>query len=222
MRTFLLSLILAAFIAGPALLTGDALAQPRVAPVPEAAPEAPGDPADPNAAVDPKAGDTTPVDPKAKLDELFKLLAAAKDGEEAETVERSILRAWLESGSPTIDLLMRRAIEAMREEDYALALDHLDSVVSLKPDYAEGWNKRATVYYLIDEYGQSIADIEHALKLEPRHFGAMSGLGRILEEIGEEEKALTVFHRVLEIHPNLEAIQEIVEELERKVGGRDI
>jgi len=207
MRVLLLLLTLSAFLAGPALAQDDGSTPPAAAP--GAGGAAPSE-------------ETSPADSKTKLDELFASLAKARSEEEGQSVERQIVRIWLQSGSPTIDLLMRRAIGAMQDKDYPLALDYLDSVTMLKPDYAEGWNKRATVYYLMDDYGQSIADIEHVLALEPRHFGALSGLGHILEDIGEDKRALEVFDRALEIHPNLTEIRKSADKLRKHLGGRDI
>jgi tetratricopeptide (TPR) repeat protein len=124
----------------------------------------------------------------------------------------------MKSGSDTVDLLMGWAMKAMNEKDFPLALDLLDQVVTMQPDFAEGWNKRATIEYMQDDYGKALADIAHALALEPRHFGAMSGMGMILREIEENEEALAVLRRALEIHPQLENIDTLVKELERKVG----
>ena len=92
----------------------------------------------------------------------------------------------------------------MEQENYPLALDVLDQVVLVKPDFAEGWNKRATVYYLLDDYAASLTDIRRTLALEPRHFGALAGLGMILEHTGHEERAIEVFRRALEINPQMD------------------
>jgi len=110
----------------------------------------------------------------------------------------------------------------MEEKQYPRALDVLDQVVLLKPDFAEGWNKRATVYYLIDDYGSSLADIRRTLALEPRHFGALSGLGFILDETGQKEQAIAVFRKALAINPQLDRIKEAVERLEKETAGNSI
>jgi tetratricopeptide (TPR) repeat protein len=149
----------------------------------------------------------------------FERLAAAKDQTEGRTAEGHIQQIWLQSGSDTVDLLMAWALDALNEKDYALTLDLLDSVTIMKPDFAEGWNKRATVHFMMDRYAESLADIERTLALEPRHFGAISGLGLILREMDQNAPALEMLKRALDINPYLEGIADIVAELEKKVGG---
>ncbi|MEM1045526.1 MAG: tetratricopeptide repeat protein [Pseudomonadota bacterium] len=156
------------------------------------------------------------------LDTLFTKLKRARSKEEAKSINQAIQVRWLDSGSATVDLLMRRALKAMESKDYPLSLDILDAVVDLKPDYAEGWNKRATVHYLRQDFGRSIGDIEQALKLEPRHFGALSGLGSIFRQLGKEEDALRVFEQALTIYPRLESIQKAYSDLIDEIDGRGI
>lgn len=156
------------------------------------------------------------------LDTLFSKLKRARSKEEAKSINQAIQVRWLDSGSATIDLLMQRALKAMESKDYPLSLDILDAVVDLKPDYAEGWNKRATVHYLRQDFGRSIGDIEQALKLEPRHFGALSGLGSIFRQLGKEEDALRVFEQALAIYPRLESIQKAYRDLIDEMDGRGI
>lgn len=155
------------------------------------------------------------------LDELFSKLS---DPENADwpVVQNQIWAAWLESGSVSMDLLMLRATEAMDARDLDTALTHLDDLVRLAPDYAEGWNKRATVFFLLGDYGESVADIQRTLALEPRHFGALSGLGIILDRLGDEEGALRAYRRIEEIHPNMEAAQQAIERLSPDVDGREL
>lgn len=158
----------------------------------------------------------------AELDELFRRLAGAEAPDEAEAIEQRILRSWARSGSPTVDLLMARAAEAIDGTDFGLAHELLDTVVTLAPDYAEGWNRRATLYYLIDEFQLSIADISRVLALEPRHFGALSGLGLILSEIGEEKQALEAYRRALDIHPFMSGARKAADELSPDIDGHEI
>jgi tetratricopeptide (TPR) repeat protein len=94
--------------------------------------------------------------------------------------------------------------------------------VKLKPDYVEAWNRRATIHYMRKEFGQSMQDIRQVLSREPRHFGALSGLGMILQEFGEDKQALEVFRKALEVHPNLQRIPDLVKSLSEKVEGRAI
>ena len=116
---------------------------------------------------------------------------------------------------------MAFANRAMTAKNWAAALDFLDQVVVMAPDYAEGWNRRATVYYLKSDYGRSIADIEKVLNLEPRHFGAMAGMAAIMQKLRHEERALYMWHQVLEVYPANRTAQKAVIELEEKLSGQD-
>lgn len=156
------------------------------------------------------------------LDGLFARLAASKDEPEARAAEYEILKRFHASGSDTTDLLMSWVSRAMNEENYPLALDLLDQIVVLQPDFAEGWNKRATVHYLRGDHGKSISDIEKTLALEPRHFGALSGLGIILREIGEANRALLAFEEALKLHPYLGNAKDMVKRIRDESGDRDI
>ena len=157
-----------------------------------------------------------------RLDTLFTTLKSAPDAEAAKAAEDDIIKLWLESGSDTVDLLMGWTLAAMEEKNYPLALDYLDRIVAMKPDYAEGWNKRATVHFLVDDYSKAIADIERTLALEPRHFGALSGLGTIMRDIGENERAVTAYHQALEVDPHLDNVKEALDEIEKEGAGQDI
>lgn len=157
-----------------------------------------------------------------RLDTLFDQLFEAPTAEAAKQVEQAIWAVWLESGSPTVDLLMQRAIVAMNEQQFDAALALFNTVVELAPDYAEGWNKRATLYYLMGRLQASIEDVERTLELEPRHFGALSGLGIIYAQQGEDEKALDAFERALIANPHLEHPRAEVERLKRKLRGEPI
>ena len=165
----------------------------------------------------PQRGDRT-----RNLDFLFGALKAAPDAESAKQVENRIWALWLASGSDTANLLMTRAKSAIDSNDLDLAVELLDAIVKIKPDYIEAWNRRATLHYMRKEYGQSMEDIRQVLIREPRHFGAMSGLGMILQEFGDEKHALDVFRRALEINPHLSKIDELVKSLTEKVEGRAI
>lgn len=169
-----------------------------------------------------QTGDGAAATVEEQLDEAFALLGGDTDPSTAKGAERRILRLWLESGSPTIDLLMSWSLKAMQQEDYPKALDYLDQVVTLKPDYVEGWNKRATVFFLTDDYGKALADIERVLALEPRHFGALSGLGMIFKDIGEEERAIEAFEHALRIDPLLDNVRKALDELREETGGSGI
>jgi tetratricopeptide (TPR) repeat protein len=157
-----------------------------------------------------------------RLDGLFATLKSTKSSSEAKVAEGSILRLWLESGSDTIDLLMDWAIKAIDAKNYPLALDYLDRVVTMKPDYAEGWNKRATVYFLTDDYKKSIFDIERTLALEPRHFGALSGLGMIMRDIGQDKRAIDAFKRALAVDPYLDNVKKALDDIQVDDAGKEI
>jgi len=149
-----------------------------------------------------------------QLDQAFETLATSDSERVAKSAERRILRLWMETESDTVDLLMSWALEAMEDEDFALALDFLDRIVVMMPDYVEGWNKRATVHFLLDDYERALADIEQVLLREPRHFGAMSGLGIIFRDIGETDRAIEVFRTALELDPYLENVSEALDKIE--------
>jgi tetratricopeptide (TPR) repeat protein len=157
-----------------------------------------------------------------RVELLLDRLSEAGSAREAKSLERKIVMAWNQSGSDTIDLLVTRAAIAIKRKDYGLALQYLDTIVDSRPEFAEGWNMRATVYYLIDEYELSLADIQHVLALQPRHFGALSGLGMIFRDLDEPAKALDAFRQVLSVHPYFGNARESVEKLEPEVEGRDI
>lgn len=158
---------------------------------------------------------------QARLDALFAQLGQ-KNNPDWERVQNDIWIHWSKSGSPSMDLLLLRAGRAMDAGDHELALRFLDDLVRLAPEFAEGWNKRATVYFLLGEYGPSVADIQRTLVLEPRHFGALSGLGMILERVGDKKGAIRAYRRGLEIHPNLPGAAEGVERLAPEVDGREL
>jgi tetratricopeptide (TPR) repeat protein len=156
------------------------------------------------------------------LDFLLGALKVAPDEESAKAVEARIWALWTATSSDTAALLMTRARAAMESKDYAVALKLLDAIVKLRPDYVEGWNRRATLYYLQDDYEHSMEDIRQVLIREPRHFGALAGLGMILQETGDDRRALDAFRKALEINPHLDKIPEMVKSLSEKVEGRDI
>ena len=136
--------------------------------------------------------------------------------------EADIQREWSKSGSPAFDLLLKRGRAAIEAGDLRAAIDHLTALTDQAPDFAEGWNARATAFYLAGLFGPSIIDIEHVLALEPRHFGAIAGLGLILHETGHEADAIHAFRESLAIHPHQDGISQSLEELEKKASGTDI
>jgi tetratricopeptide (TPR) repeat protein len=156
------------------------------------------------------------------LDFLFGALKLAPDDTVAKAIEERIWALWVVSRSDTANLLMSRVKTATEQHDTDLALELLNAIVKIKPDYIEAWNRRATLYYMKKDYGHSIADIREVLKREPRHFGALSGLGLIMQDIGDDKQALEVYRRALAVHPRLQRIPDVVKTLQEKVEGRDI
>ena len=158
------------------------------------------------------------------LDDLFAKLrddTIAKSPAGAR-IEQEILRRFGRSGSPTVDLLMSWATDAIEKKDFPKALDVLDQTLMLKPDFAEAWNKRATVYFMMDDYGSSLSDIRATLALQPRHFGALAGFGMILQAMDRNDEAIRVYKRALEIDPRLDKVRESLEALEKATKGSDI
>jgi tetratricopeptide (TPR) repeat protein len=156
------------------------------------------------------------------LDFLFGALKAAPDEASAKHVEARIWALWMQTPSDTAALLMIRARAAMDAQQFDVALKLLDAVVKLRPDYIEGWNRRATLHYLRNDYAHSLEDIQQVLVREPRHFGALAGLGMIMQDLGDEKRALDAFRKALAIDPYLDKVPELVKTLTEKVEGRDI
>lgn len=153
-----------------------------------------------------------------ELDRLFATLQGASAAE-AVRIESDIWRIWSRSGSAAMDLLLERGRKAAEQGDFEAALDHLTALTDHAPDFAEGWNARATVYFQIGEYGPAIADLQRALALNPRHFGALSGFGMILEEIARPAQALEVYRAALALHPQMQGVIEAVTRLEAETSG---
>jgi tetratricopeptide (TPR) repeat protein len=156
------------------------------------------------------------------LDFLFGALKAAPDEDSAKHVEARIWALWTQTTSDTTALLMMRAKAAMDAKQMDVALKLLDAVVKLRPDYVEGWNRRATLYYMQNDYAHSLEDIQQVLIREPRHFGALAGLGMIMQELGDDKRALDAFRKALAVNPHLDKVPELVKTLTEKVEGRDI
>ena len=156
-----------------------------------------------------------------RLDALFEALA---DMEEPgwEQIEDSIWEEWSETGSATLDLLLQRGREAMNAGNTAEAIEHFTALIETAPKFAEGYNARATAYFEAGLYGPSLADIVQVLALEPRHFGALAGLGVILEETGDSAHALEAFRAAHAIHPHRSDLREAVERLEAELQGTAI
>lgn len=160
----------------------------------------------------------------ARADTLDDLFAQLADPGTAnwQTVERDIEIQLSLSGSASADLLLRRGEAALEAQDYAAAIDHLTALTDHAPEFAEGWNARAAAYVLAGLYGPAMADLRQVLVLEPRHFGALAGLGALLEEVGRPEAALAAFRAALAIHPHRPELQSAVARLARSTGGTSL
>jgi tetratricopeptide (TPR) repeat protein len=156
------------------------------------------------------------------LDFLFGALKVAPDQESAKAVEARIWAIWMKTPSDTAALLMTRARAAMDAKEMDVAQKLLNAVIKIRPDYVEAWNRRATLFYLQNNYSRAMEDIQEVLRREPRHFGAWAGLGMILEETGDDRRALDAFRRALAINPYLDKVPDLVKSLSEKVEGRDI
>ena len=157
-----------------------------------------------------------------RLDGLFQDLLEAKNIGIARPIEISIWQVWTAVDDGAIQDLMTESADAMSRRDYDRALGYLDQVVEIAPDYAEGWNRRATVYYLADQYEESLGDIAKTLALEPRHFGALSGRGLVLTALERMDDALMSFEEALEIHPHLIGAKVNAEALRHYLNRQEI
>lgn len=156
------------------------------------------------------------------LDDLFRRLASAADSDEAVGVAARIQRLWLESGSDTVDLLMSRAADAVGRGNNDVASDLLDKIVVLDPDWSEGWNKRATLRFQKSDDDGAMSDIAHVLVLEPRHYGAMTGMAMILTRHGMKKDALAILRSAAAIYPRNDDLSKMIETLTPEVEGRPI
>ncbi len=196
---------------------------PASAQAPPALP-APHGPPGKNDLVEPPANPPKPRrgDRTHNLDFLFGALKAAPDDVTAKNIEDRIWALWLTSGSDTCNLLMTRVKQAIDAENYNLAIRLLDAIIEIRPTYVEAWNRRATVFFLKRDYGSALADLRQVLAREPRHFGALAGLGAIMQDVGDEKDALAAYRRALDIDPHLKGVADKVKTLADKVEGRGI
>src|SRR3954454_6577380 len=166
---------------------------------------------------------TEPADQaKNRLDKLFADLKRERNEKAAERIAGQIWEEWFKSGSASIDLMMMWAQHAMEQQKYDVALDFLDEVITMQPKYAEGWNRRATLHFMMSNYSKSMSDIDHTLSLEPRHFGALSGMAQILKASGKKEQALKAYQQVLDIYPMMRSAQNEVATLSEELAGEGI
>jgi tetratricopeptide (TPR) repeat protein len=132
--------------------------------------------------------------------------------------EGAVWQLWSRSGDPEVDTLLKSGIRHMDDGHMGQAVEIFTRITERRPDFAEGWNKRATAYYLMGDYDQSLKDCDEVLKRNPQHFGALSGYGLIYVKRGELERALGYFQRALEINPNMEGVEQSIEFIRYKLG----
>ncbi|MDA4847106.1 hypothetical protein OOZ53_17230 [Hoeflea sp. E7-10] len=157
-----------------------------------------------------------------RLDGYFLELKREAEPSSARRIADRIWAEWRISESATANQLMEWANDAIRDKRYFTALDLLDQVTVLMPEFAEGWNRRATLHYIMDNHAKSMADINIVLQLEPRHFGALMGMASILSAAGSDEAALGTYLKVLEVYPAMREAQEHVGQLSEELSGDEI
>lgn len=170
----------------------------------------------------PTSSDADMNNQSTELARLFSELKTAQSPVEIESPQADIWQIWLETGQAESDQWMARGITAMSEQAYDEAIDLFTQIIEAQPDYAEGWNKRATAYYLRGDYKASIADIQETLAREERHFGALSGLASIYRTIGDDRGALRTLEKLAAIIPADQAIQQQIQRLRGKLGIRNV
>ncbi len=157
---------------------------------------------------------------RGAMEDLAVLAEALRD-EDSEVrlfAEGALVQLWSRSGDQQVDTLLKTGIKQMSEGLMAQAVDTFSRIVELKPDFAEGWNKRATAYYLIGNYESSLKDCDEVMRRNPIHFGALSGYGLIYVRLGKLEQALEYFERALGVNPNLESAQQSVAAIRHQLG----
>jgi tetratricopeptide (TPR) repeat protein len=156
------------------------------------------------------------------LDDLYGRLKAAGDDAEAKGISRLIEQRLGRSGSATADLLTERARQAMSSQDLPLAIELMDRATTLEPGWSEGWNRRATVFWMLSDPSAAIADLQRTLVLEPRHYEAWAALGRIYQTLDDKRRALEAFRRAAALYPRMDRLQQAIDRLSPDVDGRDL
>ncbi len=157
-----------------------------------------------------------------RLNGLFAQLKGFSGPAEAAPATRQIWAIWLEASDRAAGALLQKGIDDMSRGDHRAALEAFDKVVAMAPDFAEGWNKRATVHFLMDNLDQSLKDIARTLELEPRHFGALSGRGLVYARLDDLERALLSFEAAVAINPQMAGPRINAEAIRRILKRREI
>ncbi len=156
----------------------------------------------------------------SRLDGLFEQLKDAKTTREGALLEAAVWQIWSETDEDDAAFLFRRGLDAMSADRPEDAVGYFSDAIKKAPEFAEAWNKRATVLYIMGDYQRSVADVEQTLALEPRHFGALAGLGLINQALGRDAAALKAFEAALKVHPQQPELRAKVRELRGKLGGK--
>ncbi len=151
---------------------------------------------------------------------LYKHLASANSKSAARRITRAINRVWMHSGNDTVAVLMVRALRAEKRKKYKKALKYLGFIVKLAPDYAEGWNQRAYIYFKQKDYTRAMGDLRRVLALDPNHYRALEGMGQIMRDIDEKRAALQVFRKLVKVYPMNDTARETEKKLTREVLGQ--
>ena len=157
-----------------------------------------------------------------RLNDLFARLQKTDNRLEAETLENLIWGIWYSSEDAEVNRLMDQGERAMQRQDMRTAIGAFTKIIEIAPDFAEGWNRRATALYMIGEYEASRADVAETLAREPRHFGALSGLGLINQAEDKGEEAIQAWEKALEVNPNMPSVQQNIEEMQAKLAEDNI
>jgi tetratricopeptide (TPR) repeat protein len=153
-----------------------------------------------------------------RLDVLFEQLAVTEEPSELGQIERSIWQVWLSSGDDNVDGMMAAGVRSMNDGNYSAAMAMFNAIVEAAPDFAEGWNKRATLYWLMGDYDASVADIDRTLALEPRHFGALSGLAMIRVAQERHIEAYEALKELIAVHPYSPGTKQRMRQIEQIIG----
>ena len=172
-----------------------------------------------NSAVETKVAGAERLGDVGTMDDVITLLNSLRDEDEAvrNTAEQSIWKIWARSGDPNVDRIYARGIREMNEGSFARAISTFTEIIKLKPDFAEGWNKRATLYFMTEQYDKSLEDCDEVMKRNPYHFGALSGYGHVHVEFRLFEQAIDYFQKALQINPNMVSVARLIERLERQL-----
>jgi len=165
----------------------------------------------------------TAQEPDEQLDNWFEVLLNADQGSwDAVQAQQQIWALWTRAPTASGRVLMTTGIQQMQQGAFDDAIRTFTALIDLVPDYAEGWNKRATVYFYAGNFADSLADIDKTLDLEPRHFGAQSGQGLVFDALEEPEAALEAFEKAMRLNPHMQGIQQRIEMLKAQSAGRQL